>query len=169
MATLFIGGTSALASSYLVALAPAPDSIIVCGHEPPRPHSPAERYPFVSLDLTESESVRTLFQRAQAQQPRRITSVILAVRLSLLSTSHDQLARHLEELVKGAAAAGVEFILHISSVAVVDHLRPQHMMSEDDPPPPIAEYLGNYDVFKRRSEEVLTEACDANGLLCTHL
>ena len=45
----------------------------------------------------------------------------------------------------------------------------QVMHSEATPLPPLCEYRGAYDVFKRRSEEVLNDACDRHGLGVGHL
>ena len=62
-ATLYLGGTSALASTFFTTLVPSSDDFIVCGPEPPRPGSAASRFPFVALDLTDRNSVRTVFDR----------------------------------------------------------------------------------------------------------
>jgi nucleoside-diphosphate-sugar epimerase len=41
--------------------------------------------------------------------------------------------------------------------------------SETDPLPPLDEYRGAYDVFKRLSEDAISRACAERGLACTHL
>jgi len=35
--------------------------------------------------------------------------------------------------------------------------------------PPLETYRGPYDVFKRRSEEIIERACTNHALTCTHL
>jgi len=98
-----------------------------------------------------------------------IHSVVIGVRLSLLSMGHERLGVHFDKLVSEAARAGVQYILHISSVAVADHLQAQHLVREDVLFSSLDTYHGDYDRFKRRSEEVIAEACDGAGLRHTHL
>lgn len=120
----------------------------------------------MELDLTDAASVRSLWGRL----PCPVGALIFGVRLSLVwGETHLELARHLELLVRGAAAAGVTAVLHVSSVAVADHVKDQLMLKEEDPLPPIETYQGPYDRFKRVSEELLTAVCGELGLPVVHL
>ena len=103
------------------------------------------------LDLTSGGSVASLFSRL----PHPVGTLIIGARLPLVGDdAHATLLQHLGTLLTAAADAGVLRVLHVSSVAATDHLRVQRGWSEEAPPlPPLAEYAGAYDVFKRRSEE----------------
>lgn len=43
------------------------------------------------------------------------------------------------------------------------------MVKESDPLPPIEEYKGPYDLFKRASEEIIGRVCSERGLSYCHL
>ena len=103
------------------------------------------------LDLTSYGSVASLFSRL----PHPVGTLIIGARLPLVGDdAHATLLQHLGTLLTAAADAGVLRVLHVSSVAATDHLRAQRGWSEEAPPlPPLTEYAGAYDVFKRRSEE----------------
>eukprot|EP00797_Seminavis_robusta_P026340 Sro477_g150750.1 n/a (470) ;mRNA; r:24886-26607 len=53
-------------------------------------------------------------------------------------------------------ASKLRLVLHVSSVAAMDHLRTQHFVSEAEDYPPIIEYKAAYDKFKRHCEECIT-------------
>lgn len=169
MACLWIGGSSGLARTYFEELKPPRDAFIVAGPDPLLPGHPAAFYPFIECNLSSYGSVATLFSRLSVQKLTDIRSVIIGVRSSLMSTGHEGLGVHLEKLVSEAARAGVQYILHISSVAVVDHLQAQRLVREDMLLKSLDTYHGDYDRFKRRSEEVIAEVCDGAGLRHTHL
>ena len=59
LVVVYLGGTKGV----MLHLVPSSDDFIVCGPEPPRPGSAASRFPFVALDLTDRNSVRTVFDR----------------------------------------------------------------------------------------------------------
>jgi hypothetical protein len=158
---LWIGGSSALARTYfeevhttsrdfprVIAAAPAPPS----NWQLP---SGAE---FVALDLFSEDSVRTLWDRL----PCKCDALVLGVRLSLVwaGTEQVKLTTHLKLLLTGAAKAGCRVILHISSVAVADHVVAQHNASEDDALPALDAYHSEYDRFKRLSEELVDQTCE---------
>ena len=103
---LWIGGSSGLASTYFEELKPPRESFIVCGPDPrPQPPHPSSPYPFVECDLMSHASVRTLFTRLEADPDvtTPVHTVILGVRLSLLSTDHEKLGVHLK-VASGAHA-----------------------------------------------------------------
>jgi hypothetical protein len=113
---------------------------------------------FVLLDLFSEESVETLWDRL----PRKCDALVLGVRLSLVwaGTEQVKLTTHLKLLLRGAAKAGCRAILHISSVAVADHVVSQHNACEDDPLPALDAYHSEYDRFKRLSEELVDQTCE---------
>ncbi|CAK0906424.1 unnamed protein product [Prorocentrum cordatum] len=169
MACLWIGGSSSLARTYFEELKPPRHAFIVAGPDQLPPEHPAAVYPFAECDLSSYSSVATLFSRLAVMKLTNIHSVVIGVRLSLLSMGHERLGVHFDKLVSEAARAGVQYILHISSVAVADHLQAQHLVREDVLFSSLDTYHGDYDRFKRRSEEVIAEACDGAGLRHTHL
>ena len=168
---LWVGGTSALARTYFEECHPARgvSSIIAAA-----PWKPAWSLPkdvaFVELNLSSQESVRSLFERL----PHGVDSIIFGVRASLVygtPEEHEMLSNNLELLLRSGAAAGVTSVLHISSIAVADHVTSQHMIRETDPVPPLEQIASPYDRFKLRSEHVVDTACsDLPGVkVWTHL
>ena len=130
---------------------------------------------YVKLNLLSAKSVDSFFSRvAETVGSLEGASVILSVRLSLLfgGEQHVALASLLESLLETAIEAGVRNVLHISSVAVVDHLLSQNEMNEEEPLPDLEQYNKGqpYDVFKRLSEEIVTSVCSAHPRVnFTHL
>ena len=160
---LWIGGSSALARTYFEEVHPARGvpTMIAAAPMPPSWQLPPD-VKFVSLDLSSEDSVRTLFERL----PHRVDSIIFGVRASLVygtAEEHGQLTNNLGLLLRCAAAAGVTSMLHISSIAVADHVTTQHLVRESDPVPPIDEIPSPYDRFKLRSEQVVDEICGSEG------
>lgn len=88
---------------------------------------------------------------------------------SAFGLAHTSLSSNLGLLIEQAASAGVAGVLHLSSIAAVDHLRPQRFHDEGAPLPPLSEYCGAYDVFKRQSEDIITLTSERFGLRFTHL
>jgi hypothetical protein len=157
---LWIGGSSALARTYFEELHPKSEvfsHVLAAAPAPPTNWRLPARAEFVKLDLFCEESVRTLWARL----PRRCDALVLGVRLSLVwaGTEQVRLTSHLQLLLTGAAAAGCSVMLHISSVAVADHVVAQHNVSEDDPLPALDAYHSEYDRFKRLSEELVDQTC----------
>lgn len=68
-----------------------------------------------------------------------------------------------------AVRSGVLRVLHVSSAAAVNHLAAQVNRSEDDPMPPLEEYEGSYDIFKRQSEEIVARMCLRHDIPYTNL
>jgi hypothetical protein len=114
--------------------------------------------------------VNPSFQRLRSL-PCRVETIILGVRQSLVwsGAKHMQLAAHLPLLMGKAAAAVVSGVLHISSVAVADHVARQCNVDERRELPAVNSYSSGYDAFKRASEEALTSSCERLQLACIHL
>jgi len=161
--TLWLGGSSSLARTYVNQF--GSKGLVLCGLEPEAPKwIRGQGISYVQIDLanlTDDESL-IFFEQFSAN----ITSIVVGVRPLLFAPYIDKL--HSERMVKGiqkflchacAELEDLEFVLHISSVAIADHLRSQHFMSETDPHPPLSECKASYDIFKRRSEEEITGIC----------
>ena len=158
--TLWIGGTAALARTYFEEIHPAPGvpQIIVAAPSPPSLWTLPSDVPLVELDLTSEASVKSLFARL----PHNVDSIILGVRLSLVWSrpeQHEKLCQHIGLLLESAAEHGVTSILHISSIAVSDHIVAQHLVTEDDPVPPVNQLSSPYDRFKLRCEQIVDDFC----------
>ena len=171
--TLWVGGTSALARSYFEEVHPAHGAplITVAAPAPPAAWELPAGVAFVELDLTSESSIRSLFSRL----PHAVDTLVLSVRVSLVWATpqqHEELVQHLGLLLRAAAAGGCTSVLHVSSIAVADHVTPQRLVREDDPPPPLAQIRSPYDRFKLRSEQIVDDVCaDERGRIrvWTHL
>ena len=178
---IWVGGTSALARTYVeelketIGLSPKiPARFILAGVEEPTDDN------HVHLDVTSESSVRSFFSRipniVNPSGTKETRILVLSIRQPLVVTSPRQkdLITHLDLLVRLAVAptgktksggisagGGASAVVHVSSIAVVDHLRAQRLDDEDTPLPPIESYKGDYDVFKRRSEEIINDAAAA--------
>jgi hypothetical protein len=194
--TLWIGGTSSLARTFfvnhsLLTASPSkrksqPKIWILTGLENTAPSwivdynsasSASCSLEYWSLDLTAMEEVE-LVQRFSNPDGilRRTTSVIVGIRPLLFSAYiHTDVGNNmlegLERLLQVTIhhCRNLRFILHISSVAAADHLRPQHNAKEEEDDaslPPLSEYQAPYDRFKRQSEDLITRLCQSeqNGL-----
>jgi len=154
---LWVGGTSALARTYFDEVHSTSSLRIIIA----APSLPAWPLPvdvvFVKLDLFSEESVGSLWQRL----PHATDVLILGVRLSLVWAGDRQsaLATHLRHLIDGSAKNGCRAVLHISSVAVADHVVAQHNVNESMPLPDADAYHSDYDLFKRRSEDMVDAGC----------
>ena len=157
---LWVGGSSALARSYFDEVHPVHRQhlqLIAAAPTPPTWPLPDD-VAFVELDMASEASVRTLFLRL----PTGIDAIIFGVRASLVwgrPEEHETLSKHLDLLLHSAAAAGCTSVLHISSIAVTDHVATQRMIRETDETPPIEQIQSPYDRFKLRSEHVIDAAC----------
>ena len=127
---LWVGGSSALARSYFDEVHPAHRQriqLIAAAPTPPNWPLPDD-VPFVELDMASAASVRTVFQRLPSGVDSGIDAIIFGVRASLVwgrPEEHETLSKHLDLLVRSAAAAGCTCVLHISSIAVTDHVATQ--------------------------------------------
>ena len=170
---VWVGGTSALARTFLDEVHPKVCHrlrIIVAAPTPPAWNLPPT-VEFVKLDLLSEASTATFWQRL----PSAVDALILGVRLSLVWAGCRQsaLTQHLHQLLLGASmsAAGCRAVLHISSVAVANHVVAQRNVGEDAPLPKLDAYRSDYDRFKRLSEDIVDAACTAapERMAWTHL
>ena len=159
---LWVGGTSSLSRTYFEEVHPThgQPTVVAAPALPSWPLPPDVG--FVELDLTSEASVATLFSRL----PHKVDALVLSVRCSLVWSrpeEHEQLCQHVALLLQLAAWHGVTGVLHISSIAVADHVTAQHLVREDDPVPPVASLSSPYDRFKLRCEQLVDSTCAANA------
>ena len=163
---IWVGGTSALARTYFDEVHSTVRDrlhIVVAAPAPPSWTLPKVGVSFVALDLLDVKSVDSFFSRPSLLDTYRTgpSVMIIGVRLSLVWAGSRQstLAAHLGRLISRAAAAGCLGVVHISSVAVADHVVSQHNVSESAPLPALDAYHSDYDRFKRLSEVIVDDEC----------
>jgi len=107
-----------------------------------------------------------------------LSSIVVGVRPPLIAPyakdDHDnqRVVRGIQYLLQAACelCPRLNLVLHISSVAAMDHLRTQHMLSEKEPfPISLQEYPATYDRFKRACEETITTVCEKRMVPFCHL
>jgi hypothetical protein len=134
---LWVGGTSALARTFLEELDPARrrrlGTVVLAAPEPPPWPLPADgSVLFLHLDMLDGASVASAMHRC----PVAVRALVWGVRASLVwgAELHARLNCNLERLLRSAVAGagaggrgqqggGVRFVLHVSSVAVMNHLQ----------------------------------------------
>ena len=153
---------------------PSIDSSVRCTHLP--------------LDMTQKDSIdrffdclmndrRHLFGPSESHDTKIKVTIIFGIRCSLVTGSQEQhlsLVEHLSYFLHQAAArfssdrklvlAGV---LHVSSVAIMDHTKVQSMLNEDEPLP--SQYAFPYDAMKRKTEDILSSTSNELKIHCVHL
>jgi len=172
---LWIGGTSSLAITYLKRFGSSSKGWILTGHQedPPDWLLSFSQCHYECLDLTTitPSKVQQIFDKYD----NNISTIIIGVRPLLFASwieaeYNEQMLQGLQVVLETALAMNdnhidnhdnhhpvVRFILHLSSVAVVNHLQSQHFVSETDPIPPVSHLSAPYDIFKRHSEEFIDE------------
>jgi nucleoside-diphosphate-sugar epimerase len=139
--------------------------------------TPTRTFEYYSCDLTNPSSVQTL---VNDHFPSSVDQLILAVRPPLVSPhTHAQAFRHAERMVEGLSAllqtlvsrcSKPSLVIHVSSIAAIDHLNRQSLRSESSDPDPTSESLQYpYDWFKRRCEEEVQQICSSSSVPFTNL
>lgn len=164
MSTLWVGGSSGLAQTYVNHF--GPEDLILAGLEERPPVGALNNANWHSLDLTQPATTAVLFGDLPP-----ISTVILGVRAPLVTGdgNHVSLLDGIQVLMEEAAKAGVRHVFHISSVGAAEHLRVHRNESEEEPLPPLGDYKGSYDVFKRKSEDIVTAVCQQHQMNYCHL
>lgn len=93
--------------------------------------------------------------------------------------NNQRMIQGMERLLQEACKSlvNLQFVLHISSVAALDHLKTQRNVKEvDDPkqctlhyPVPLTEYKASYDIFKRQCEERIAAVCFQRKVADCHI
>ena len=191
MTTLWVGGTSALAATYFEeqldvatdaqknGTSTTPRSFVLAAPHPPESSwiddlsRSSSRY--VPFDITCRLSIDEFFATLQEMKIAGcISTIIFGMRASLIAgceIDHLSMTNNIAYFLDTASVYFPELagVLHVSSVAVMNHTQPQHMLNEDAPLPPLASYQSPYDVMKRTTEEVIAEACQKNNLKSVQL
>jgi hypothetical protein len=155
--TLWIGGSSGLARTSMNNHEHA--DFILTGVEASAPSWTSA--PYCCIDLT--GPVRGCLQRHGCHN---VETMIISVRALLVTGNgnNEAMLGGLQVLLEEAMQLPkLKNIIHISSVAAVNHLQTQLNINEPHTLPPIADYEGSYDVFKRTSEDIIT-ACSEQHL-----
>jgi hypothetical protein len=186
---LWIGGSSGLAQTYFNNAASFEDPSeandsggdvrwILVGLEPQAPHwMPAtQSFEYQCCNLTESSSIEKLVSEVL---PPNVDDVVLAVRPALVTPlTHAQAFLHARRLAEGFLKLlelliphkGPALVIHVSSIASIDHLNRQSLRSETSEPDPPSSYLKYpYDWFKRRCEEEVIRVCSSASVPYTNL
>ena len=200
-ATIWVGGTSALAQTYVEEILRCPDRdnakkmkynrrFVLASPNARETNGSLGCISYLPLDLTKRDSIEAFFDKLVddrkylfgSQDPNatiRVT-IIFGAQSSLVTGSKDEhisLAQHLPYFLDQASQRFVSHgkivlvgVLHISSVAVMNHTQAQSLLTEDAPLPKLDSYASAYDITKCMAEEKLTLACqNLNIPSCVHL
>lgn len=159
--TLWIGGTSGFARSYFQAFDVTVEEDphwLVLGVEEKRPPWLPRSVAFLSCDLTKFSKEIT-----KCMEIDQVTTVIISIRPPLVTYRTNQQAwKYAQAMLHGLtlllqALPQVQQIIHISSIAAIDHHLHQHLVSERDTVAVSSQQLVNsYDRFKKATEERVT-------------
>ncbi|GAX28754.1 hypothetical protein FisN_25Lh189 [Fistulifera solaris] len=152
---LWIGGTSGFAQSYFQAFSLTEEWVVV-GIEKKKPAWLPGNVTFLSCDLTENSQELTKYMKVD-----HIDRVIVSIRPPLVTyRTNQQSWKYAQAMLHGLTVllnslpSQVRQIVHISSIAAVDHHPRQSMFSEKDDTVSSSQELSNpYDRFKRACEE----------------
>ena len=161
---------------------------LVTGHQPQPPawmaHFPGLHYyplDFVrpSCDNNNNDKAASFQRQALLRQCNHVQQVVISIRPPLVdrqtfaqaATLHNQmitgLSDFLQQLIEVTTRASFNLhILHVSSIAAIDHVQLQYLRSEASVKDPSSDSLYHpYDRFKRRCEEVLQDMVEAHSAL----
>ena len=180
MKILWIGGTSCLTRTYINEY--GYEGLMLVGQESERPSwmATAENGShcnnYISCDLTKLKSPIDANNDILSSLPpveMEIQCIIVGIRPKLVHPNvyceeTKNVIVGLELLLEQAChryAKTLKYILHISSVAAVNHLQAQHLVKEEDDDgsttlPSSAFLVAPYDVFKRNCEIVVERICN---------
>lgn len=158
---LWIGGTSGLSQSYFQAFGTTlTEPWVILGLEETRPAWLPSNLAYFSCDLTKNTKKLTEYVEMD-----RVNRVVVSIRPPLVTHRTNQQAwtyaqamlHGLSVLLDTLPSRQVQQIIHISSIAAVDHHPRQSFFSEKDDSITSSQELSNpYDRFKRASEELIT-------------
>lgn len=167
---LWIGGSSGLTRTYINAIAGdcegAAEDWILLGHEATAPHWMPAHAQYFSYNFTTTTSETKGPSTGLLEKLQNVQQIVIGIRPPLVtSLTHTQMDGYSSSIVTGLdvflravidSCKEVHSILHISSIAAINHLEAQHMVSEDDPARNgvrSIDLLAPYDRFKRACEE----------------
>jgi hypothetical protein len=178
---LWIGGSSGLTRTYMNAIGDceeggAAEDWILLGHEATAPHWMPAQAQYVSYNLTSTTATTTTTTESETtkggpsagllEKLQNVQQIVIGIRPPLVtSLTHTQMDVYSNRIVTGLdtflravldSCQQVHSIVHISSIAAINHLEAQHMVSEGDPARDgvrSMDLLAPYDRFKRACEE----------------
>ena len=201
-ATIWVGGTSALAQTYVEEILRCPDRdnakkmqwnrrFVLASPNARNTKGSLGCISYLPLDLTKRDSIEAFFDKlvgdrkylfgSQDSNAAIRVTILFGARSSLVTGSRDEhfsLVQHLPYFLGQASQRFASHdgkillvgVLHISSVAVMNHTQAQSLLTEDAPLPELDSYASAYDVTKRMAEEKLTLACQKLNIpSCVHL
>lgn len=156
---LWIGGTSGFAQSYFQAFG-VTEKWIVLGMEETKPSWLPSNVTFLSCDLTGNPKELTGYVKVE-QIDRVIVSIrppLVTYRTNPRAWMYAQAMLHGLTVLLNTLPPHVQQVIHISSIAAIDHHPRQFLFSEkDDVTISSSQQLSNpYDRFKRATEERIT-------------
>jgi hypothetical protein len=202
---LWIGGSSGLTRTYMNAISERDcsdacegvpvlaEDWILMGHEATAPPWMPANAQYISYNFTTSTTTTTTASDTQdgpsadlLEQLQHVQQIVIGIRPPLVtSMTHIQMDAYSNSIVSGLdiflravinSCKQVHSILHISSIAAINHLEAQHMVSEDDPVRNSVrsiDLLAPYDRFKRACEEridaIVTNTATSESLQATTL
>jgi hypothetical protein len=199
---LWIGGSSGLTRTYMNAISERDcnacegvpvltEDWILMGHEATAPHwMPANAqyvsYNFTTTTTTTESDTQDGPSADLLEQLQHVQQIVIGIRPPLVtSLTHIQMDVYSNSIVSGLdvflravinSCKQVHSILHISSIAAINHLEAQHMVSEDDPVRNSVrsiDLLAPYDRFKRACEEridaIVADTATSESLQATTL
>jgi hypothetical protein len=166
---LWIGGSSGLTRTYMNAIGEcegAAEDWILLGHEATAPHWMPANAQYFSYNFTTTTSETKGPSAGLLEKLQNVQQIVIGIRPPLVtSLTHTQMDVYSNNIVSGLdiflravvdSCKQVHSLLHISSIAAINHLEAQHMVSEDDPARAgvrSIDLLAPYDRFKRACEE----------------
>ena len=125
--------------------------------------------------MTCRSSIDAFFAALREQKvASSISTIIFVMRASLIAgreRDHLDLTTNISYFLDTASVYFPELVgvIHVSSVAVMNHTQSQCLVNENAPFPPLSSYWSPYDVMKRTTEDQITEACKRNNLKSVQL
>ena len=179
MVKLWIGGSSCLAETYFHAF---PDEEwVLIGLEDRKPQWVTTKQKYCSVDLVSLVSECPSFTAIAPSLPalESISEVVVGIRPPLVcSKSRSSMMAYNSSLAKGLTRfleyvithnrETLQVILHISSVAAVDHTETQHNLSEVDTKANIC-LTYPYDIFKANCEGLVGQLAVKYGIAFCNL
>lgn len=192
---LWIGGSSGLTRTYRNAFPDEAWILLCRSTAPPswmwddEDDSSLSRFYYVPCDLTElmvdstmTASTPSLLHSVMENLSKAVTrlggvsiaEVVVGIRPALVThRSNVQAQTYCEDMLGGLKLLleailqqhSVRLIIHISSIAAVDHVQRQHVRSVREGSPRSHSLIQPYDRFKRASEELMEQLCTTtNGV-----
>lgn len=155
---LWLGGSSGLTRTYLNVF-PSEEWILV-GHQPDAPSWMPETCEYKSLDLTQRSTAEAFWK----DMPETLETIVVGIRPPLVTPRTDDQAWDANRRILDGLRAFLDAaprtmrVLHISSIAAIDHLQGQVQVNEETPEVSLSDLKSPYDAFKRECEEIV-EAC----------